>query len=75
LIRTEAADSEPSRASHRSGVPYLNELAEIRLLLERSACRHWWKVASLELFGQQPLRVDGAMGRNAPRAWPSVELE
>jgi AraC-like DNA-binding protein len=75
LIRTEAADSEPSRASHRSGVPYLNELAEIRLLLERSACRHWWKVASLELFGQQPLRVDGAMGRNAPRAWHSVELE
>ncbi|OGB41728.1 MAG: hypothetical protein A2W72_06820 [Burkholderiales bacterium RIFCSPLOWO2_12_67_14] len=65
MIRTEAADSEPSRAPHRSVASYLNEVAEIRRLLERSACRHWWEVASLELFGQQPLLVDGAAGGSA----------
>ncbi|MGS5087302.1 helix-turn-helix domain-containing protein [Hydrogenophaga sp. A37] len=53
---------------------YLNELAEIRRLLDRSACRHWWEVASLELFGQQPLLVDGAVGRSAPHVPHSVVL-
>lgn len=75
MIRTEAAESEPSRGLHRPAVvSYLSELAEIRRLLERSACRHWWEAASLELFGQQPLLVDGAMGRSAPQVPRKVEL-
>ncbi|MES2947646.1 MAG: helix-turn-helix domain-containing protein [Pseudomonadota bacterium] len=44
----------------------MNELAEIRRLLERSACRRWWEMATLELFGQQqPLVVIGAVGSSA----------
>lgn len=74
MIRTEAADSEPSRLRHRSVASYLSEVAEIRRLLERSACRHWWEMASLELFGQHPLRVDGPVSRSVAHVPRKVEL-
>lgn len=55
-----------ARGPQRSPVAcYMNELAEIRRLLERSACRRWWEVARVELWGQQPLMVVGAVGCSA----------
>lgn len=74
MIRTEAADSEPIRVPHRSVASYLSEAAEVRRLLERSACRHWWEAASLELFGQRPLLVDGPVGCSVPQVPCKVEL-
>lgn len=58
-------DSERSRAPYRSVMPYLSELAEVRRWLERSACRHWWDMASLEIFGQQPLWLPGVQSQTA----------
>lgn len=55
-----------ARSPHRSAVvSYMNELAEIRRLLERSGCRRWWEMATVELSGQQPLLVVGAVGSSA----------
>lgn len=56
----------PARSPQRSAVvSYMNELAEIRRLLERSACRRWWEMATVELAGQQTLLVVGAVGISA----------
>lgn len=56
----------PARSPQRSAVvSYMNGLAEIRRLLERSACRRWWEMATVELSGQQSLLVVGAVGSSA----------
>lgn len=54
MIRTEAVDIERSWAPYRSAMPYLSELAEVRRLLDRSACHPRWSLVSLEIFGQTP---------------------
>jgi AraC-like DNA-binding protein len=60
LILTDAADCEPTGATYRSFVaPYLSELTETRRVLERSECRRWWEVATLELYGQPSKLVIG----------------